>query len=158
MYVNVLTESERLNDTEYRSETCSEAKLIVVRPERTEPLPRTHVLSILCYIDLPRLSPLQFNPSLPISAEISGFKKNTTLKDKVHCVCIVIDGSTAGVLPEKMLEKIKAIQAKIHVRGTGFLSFTDLTLELYDWGILMLACSASLGSFDTVALSHNLSS
>ena len=38
LYVNALTESERLNDTEYRSETCSEAKLIVVRPERTEPV------------------------------------------------------------------------------------------------------------------------
>ena len=37
LYVNALTESERLNDTEYRSEACSEAKLIVVRPERTEP-------------------------------------------------------------------------------------------------------------------------
>ena len=38
LYVNALTESECLNDTEYRSETCSEAKLVVVRPERTEPL------------------------------------------------------------------------------------------------------------------------
>ena len=38
LYINALTESERLNDTDYRSETCSEAKLIVVRPERTEPL------------------------------------------------------------------------------------------------------------------------
>ena len=45
LYVNALTESERLNDSEYRSETCSEAELIVVRPERTEPFsPRTHVL------------------------------------------------------------------------------------------------------------------
>ena len=35
LYVNALTESERLNDTEYKSETCSEAELIVVRPERT---------------------------------------------------------------------------------------------------------------------------
>ena len=34
LHVNALTESERLNDTEYRSETCSEARLIVVRPER----------------------------------------------------------------------------------------------------------------------------
>ena len=47
LYVNALTESERLNDTEYRSETCSEAKLIVVRPERTERFgPRTHVLTL----------------------------------------------------------------------------------------------------------------
>ena len=29
LYVNALTEPERLNDTEYRSETCSEANLIV---------------------------------------------------------------------------------------------------------------------------------
>ena len=29
----------------------------------------------------------------------------------------MIDGSTGGVLPEKMLEKIKSIQAKIHIRG-----------------------------------------
>ena len=43
-YVNAQTESERLNDTEYRSETCSEAELIVVRPERTDAFgPSTHV-------------------------------------------------------------------------------------------------------------------
>ena len=48
LYVNALTESERLNDTEYRSETCSEAKLIVVRPERTEPL-RSSVLGRTYY-------------------------------------------------------------------------------------------------------------
>lgn len=59
----------------------------------------------------------QFNPSVPISPEIPGFKKNTTLNDRIHCVCIVVDGSTVGVLPEKMLEKIKAIQAKIRQRG-----------------------------------------
>lgn len=58
----------------------------------------------------------QFNPSVPISQEIAGFKKNPTLKDRIHCVCIVIDGSTAGVLPEKLLEKIKAIQTKMNVR------------------------------------------
>lgn len=59
----------------------------------------------------------QFNPSVPVSPEIPGFKINTTLKDRIHCVCIVVDGSTVGVLPEKMLEKIKAIQAKIRQRG-----------------------------------------
>ena len=36
LYVNALTESERLNDTEYRSETCSEGELTVFRLERTE--------------------------------------------------------------------------------------------------------------------------
>lgn len=59
----------------------------------------------------------QFNPSVPITPEVPGFKKNATFNDRIHCVCIVIDGSTAGVLPEKILEKIKAIQAKIRQRG-----------------------------------------
>ena len=48
---------------------------------------------------------------------IPGFKKNTQLKDQIHCVCIVIDGSTAGVLPDKLLEKIKAIQTKVHQKS-----------------------------------------
>ena len=59
----------------------------------------------------------QFNPSVPIGPEIPGFKKKTTLKDKVHCVCIVIDGSTGGVLPDKIVEQIKSIQSKINMRG-----------------------------------------
>ena len=51
-------------------------------------------------------------------------------------MCLVIDCSTAGVLPEKMLEKIKAIQSKIHVRGMVAWSplhlqrCTDSTMEL----------------------------
>ena len=32
LFVNALTESEHLNDTEYRSETSHELELIVVRP------------------------------------------------------------------------------------------------------------------------------
>ena len=36
LYVNALTESECLNDREYRSETFSEAELIVVRPEQID--------------------------------------------------------------------------------------------------------------------------
>lgn len=59
----------------------------------------------------------QFNPSVPISSEILGFKRNPTLNDRIHCVCIVIDGSTAGVLPEKILGKLKAIQSKVYLKG-----------------------------------------
>ena len=72
----------------------------------------------------------QFNPSLPISSEITGFKKNTTLKDRIHCVCIVIDGSSAGALPEKMLEKIKSMQPKIHVRGNNINFWKILHLRI----------------------------
>lgn len=58
-----------------------------------------------------------FNPSVPISPQILGFKKSPSLKDKIHCVCFVIDGSTAGVLPESILERIKAIQSNIYRKG-----------------------------------------
>ena len=56
---------------------------------------------------------------MQISPEIPGFKKSPTLSDRIHCVAIVVDGSTVGVLPEKVLEKIKAIQAKIRSRGNS---------------------------------------
>ena len=63
----------------------------------------------------------QFNPTVPISTEIPGFERNTTLKDRIHCVCFVIDGSTAGVLSEKILQCIKEIQRKIYLKGEAFL-------------------------------------
>ncbi|XP_053403855.1 interferon-induced protein 44-like [Mercenaria mercenaria] len=59
----------------------------------------------------------QFNPSTPISPEISGFISKPTLNDKIHCVCFIIDGSTATVMSEKMLEKIKALQTKVRQKG-----------------------------------------
>ena len=51
LYFNALTESERLNDSKNRSETCSEAELIVVRPERNELL-RGPVLGRTHYVFL----------------------------------------------------------------------------------------------------------
>lgn len=59
----------------------------------------------------------QFNPSTPISPDIPGFISTPTLNEKIHCVCFVVDGSTAAVLPEKMLDKIKALQMKVRQKG-----------------------------------------
>ncbi|KAK3577663.1 hypothetical protein CHS0354_000091 [Potamilus streckersoni] len=56
----------------------------------------------------------QFNPSVPFSQETPGYIKAPSLKDMIHCIAFVLDGSTVDVLPEKMLEKMKAIQAKMN--------------------------------------------
>ena len=45
------------------------------------------------------------------------FSHPVPLKDKIHCVCMLIDGSTASVLPNKMLEKIKAIKGLVSDEG-----------------------------------------
>jgi hypothetical protein len=57
----------------------------------------------------------------PISNEIHGFVKFPTLGQKIHCVCFVFDGSTATILPDKMLEKVKSMQAKVRQKGISFL-------------------------------------
>ncbi|XP_060577910.1 interferon-induced protein 44-like isoform X2 [Ruditapes philippinarum] len=59
----------------------------------------------------------QFNPSTPITPDTTGFVASPTLNHKMHCVCFIIDGSTASVMSEKMLEKIKALQSKVRQKG-----------------------------------------
>lgn len=49
------------------------------------------------------------------------FSHPVPLKDKIHCVCMLIDGSTASVLPNKMTEKIKAIKGLVSDEGIPFL-------------------------------------
>ena len=68
-------------------------------------------------------------------------------------MCIVIDGSTAGVLPEKMLEKIKAIQAKMNLKSNNIslqcnyysrarlnLHFSQAITKLRDMQTFICAC------------------
>ncbi|XP_045177228.2 interferon-induced protein 44-like [Mercenaria mercenaria] len=59
----------------------------------------------------------QFNPTTPFSNDAHGFIKSPTLGQKIHCVCFVFDGNTATILSEKMLEKIKSMQAKVRQKG-----------------------------------------
>lgn len=55
----------------------------------------------------------EFNPTKQISSDTYGFKNSPTLGQKIHCVCFILDGSTASVLSDKMVEKIKTLQTKI---------------------------------------------
>ncbi|XP_041353068.1 interferon-induced protein 44-like isoform X1 [Gigantopelta aegis] len=59
----------------------------------------------------------QFNPSMPVSPEITGYKKNPTLQDKIHVIAFVMDGCSVDVFPEKILTNIKATQQKANQRG-----------------------------------------
>ncbi|KAK3577662.1 hypothetical protein CHS0354_000090 [Potamilus streckersoni] len=59
----------------------------------------------------------QFNPSVPFSRETPGYIKTPSVKDMIHCIAFVLDGSTVDVLQEKTLERMKAMQIKINQIG-----------------------------------------
>ena len=54
---------------------------------------------------------VRFTPKTP------GYIKNPELENKIHCVAFVIDGSTADVMPEKILKQIKDLQVRMNQRG-----------------------------------------
>lgn len=59
----------------------------------------------------------QLNPSVPLSTDIPGFVTIPHLSDKIHCVVFVIDGSTIDVMPEKVIERMKALQSRMNQKG-----------------------------------------
>ncbi|KAL3882748.1 hypothetical protein ACJMK2_029059 [Sinanodonta woodiana] len=59
----------------------------------------------------------QFNPSASITPEVQGFNKNPALKDKIHCVAFVIDGSTIDFIAKPIMEKFKSMQTRMNQRG-----------------------------------------
>ncbi|CAC5374796.1 unnamed protein product [Mytilus coruscus] len=72
----------------------------------------------MCYLldgNLP--DRFQFNPSAPVTSDITGFVATPQFADKVHCVVFVIDGSTVDVMPEKVIEKMKGFQIHMNQRG-----------------------------------------
>ncbi|XP_071162519.1 interferon-induced protein 44-like [Mytilus edulis] len=72
----------------------------------------------MCYLldgNLP--DRFQFNPSAPVTPDITGFVAKPQFADKIHCVVIVIDGSTVDVMPEKVIEKMKGFQIHMNQRG-----------------------------------------
>ncbi|KAK3105694.1 hypothetical protein FSP39_003648 [Pinctada imbricata] len=58
-----------------------------------------------------------FNPSLPFAEKQVDDKPNPRLADRIHVVAFVLDASTVYVMSEKVLEKIKALQLKMNLRG-----------------------------------------
>ncbi|XP_061167732.1 interferon-induced protein 44-like isoform X2 [Saccostrea echinata] len=64
-----------------------------------------------------------FNPFEKASTKVPGFVKDPTLKDRMHIVVFVIDGSTIDVLPEIIIKKLKYIKALAVDRGIPQLVF-----------------------------------
>ncbi|XP_076099515.1 interferon-induced protein 44-like [Mytilus galloprovincialis] len=72
----------------------------------------------ICYLldgNLP--DRFQFNPSAPVTPDITGFVATPQFADKIHCVVFVIDGSTVDVMPAKVIEKMKGFQIHMNQRG-----------------------------------------
>ncbi|XP_062974022.1 interferon-induced protein 44-like [Elgaria multicarinata webbii] len=59
----------------------------------------------------------QFNPSAVIHPNVPGYIKNPALKDEIHCVVFVIDGSKVEILPEKLEEKLREVRRQINRFG-----------------------------------------
>ncbi|XP_072853944.2 interferon-induced protein 44-like isoform X1 [Pogona vitticeps] len=55
----------------------------------------------------------QFNPSAAMQPSAPGYIKSPSLKDQIHCVVFVIDGSKVEILSEKMEGKLKEIRQKV---------------------------------------------
>ncbi|XP_018550792.1 interferon-induced protein 44 [Lates calcarifer] len=52
----------------------------------------------------------QFTPYTTLKSNVAGYCKSPTLKDKIHCVAYVIDGSKISIMPKKLEEKLAAIR------------------------------------------------
>ncbi|KAL3875158.1 hypothetical protein ACJMK2_038086 [Sinanodonta woodiana] len=61
----------------------------------------------------------QFNPSSPITTDIPCFIDRPELKNRIHCVVFVLDGSTVDVFPQTILDKIKQVQIRMNKTGTN---------------------------------------
>ncbi|XP_042320167.1 interferon-induced protein 44-like [Sceloporus undulatus] len=59
----------------------------------------------------------QFNPSAAMQRNSLGYVKCPSLKDQVHCVVFVIDGSKIEILPDNLGEKLREIRRKSNKFG-----------------------------------------
>nr|XP_056701126.1 interferon-induced protein 44-like [Euleptes europaea] len=59
----------------------------------------------------------QFNPSSIIHPNAPGYIRNPTVKDQIHCVAFVIDGSKVEILPENLAAKLREIRRKANLLG-----------------------------------------
>ncbi|XP_062586847.1 uncharacterized protein LOC134248468 isoform X2 [Saccostrea cucullata] len=64
-----------------------------------------------------------FNPVAQASLDSPGFQKQPTLKDKIHVVVFVVDGSTLEVMPEGILKKLKETRSMAIDRGIPLLVY-----------------------------------
>ena len=59
----------------------------------------------------------QFNPAMPITPESQVFVEKPSVKDKVHCVVYVIDGTTVNDIPIKVMDKMTSFQKLMNQKG-----------------------------------------
>ncbi|XP_042320170.1 interferon-induced protein 44-like [Sceloporus undulatus] len=59
----------------------------------------------------------QFNPSASMQPTASGYVKCPSLKDQIHCVVFVIDGSKIEILPDNLGGKLREIRRKSNKFG-----------------------------------------
>ncbi|KAL3861466.1 hypothetical protein ACJMK2_007500 [Sinanodonta woodiana] len=60
----------------------------------------------------------EFNPSSPITPDQSGFIHRPGLKEMVHCVIFVFDGSTLETIPQSVWDKLKGLLVRMNKKGT----------------------------------------
>ncbi|XP_072853933.2 interferon-induced protein 44-like isoform X2 [Pogona vitticeps] len=56
----------------------------------------------------------QFNPTVAMQPDTLGYIKCPSLKDQIHCVVFVTDGSKMEILPEKLERKLRKTRQKIN--------------------------------------------
>ncbi|XP_056000058.1 interferon-induced protein 44-like isoform X2 [Ostrea edulis] len=56
----------------------------------------------------------QFNPMVPFTTDTPGFVRVPKLRDKIHCVAFVVDGSTVDVLSDKTRKQLKDLQIRMN--------------------------------------------
>ncbi|VDI33808.1 Hypothetical predicted protein [Mytilus galloprovincialis] len=59
----------------------------------------------------------QFNPSVPVSTDTLGFVDSAHVSETIHCVVLVLDGTTVDVMAEKVAERLKKLQMRMNQRG-----------------------------------------
>lgn len=82
---------------------------------------------------------MQFNPAAPATKDTPGFVKEPTIKDIIHTVVFVIDGSNVEVMPDEIVKKLKDIKEMLIVRGQEIIN-TIQNYSLHNFEM----CSLSL--------------
>uniref|UniRef100_A0A8W8M3R3 TLDc domain-containing protein n=1 Tax=Magallana gigas TaxID=29159 RepID=A0A8W8M3R3_MAGGI len=65
----------------------------------------------------------KFNPAAPATKDTPGFVKEPTIKDMIHTVVFVIDGSNVEVMPDEIVKKLKDIKEMLIVRDIPLMVF-----------------------------------
>ncbi|XP_062590725.1 interferon-induced protein 44-like [Saccostrea cucullata] len=65
----------------------------------------------------------KFNPVAQASVDSPGFQKQPSLKDRMHVVVFVVDGSTFEVMPEGILKKLGETRSMTIDRGIPLLVY-----------------------------------